>query len=226
MSTPAPGIRVVITDDHPVFRFRLRAVLRSQAGIEVVGEAASGAEAVALVEAQTPDVILMDVTMPDGSGIEATRAIIALGGAHATAVLVLTMLDDEATVLEAMRAGAWGYIVKGSGGDEIIRAIRAVAAGEAIFGQPIAARLLRQFADSQAAPGGSVDGSNRLFPELTQREMEVLSLLAEGLTNAAIADRLFVSQKTVRNHVSSIFGKLQVTDRGQAIVRARDAGFG
>ncbi len=214
-------VRVLIADDHPVFRFGLRALLAAEGGTELVGEASTAEEAIALVADLQPAVVLMDLNMPDVGGIEATRRILAT---HPNVgVLVLTMLEDDDSVFAAMRAGARGYVLKGAGGDEVLRAIRAVNGGEAIFGPTVASRLLRHFA-APRSPGRSVPLSP--FSDLTEREREVLGLLASGYTNTAIADRLYLSPKTVRNHVSAIFGKLQVTDRGQAIVRARQAGLG
>ncbi|CAN5341517.1 response regulator transcription factor [soil metagenome] len=220
MNQPRP-ITVIIADDHPVYRFGLRAVLAAEPTVRLLGEAESGTEALELAKALTPDVMLMDINMPGLNGIEATRSILATQ--PAIAILVLTMLEDDDSVLTAMRAGARGYLVKGAGSDEVLRAVSAVASGEAIFGSAIAARMLSRFTAERSE--GTRNQPSDLFPGLTQRELEVLTLLAEGLTNATIADRLFLSGKTVRNHVSSIFGKLQVSDRGQAIIRARDAGL-
>jgi DNA-binding NarL/FixJ family response regulator len=213
--------RVLIADDHPVFRFGLSAILMAEPTTELVGEAGTGDDAIALAVELHPDVVLMDLNMPDIDGLEATRRILAQ--CPGIGILVLTMLEDDDSVFAAMRAGARGYLLKGTGGEEIIRAIRAITAGEAIFGPPIAQRLLRHFANP---PTRRTSSATSPFPELTEREHDVLSLLAAGFTNAAIADRLFISTKTVRNHVSSVFGKLQVSDRGQAIVRAREAGLG
>lgn len=212
---------VIIADDHPVYRFGLRAVLSAEPTMSLVGEAESGAEVIQLASQLKPDVILMDINMPDLNGIEATRAILL--NQPEIAILILTMVEDSESVLSAMRAGARGYIVKGAGSDEVLRAVNAVASGEAIFGSAVAARMLTRFNVERS--GTTRNHPSELFPELTQRELDVLTLLAEGLTNTAIADRLFLSGKTVRNHVSTIFSKLQVTDRGQAIVRARDAGL-
>ncbi|WP_219419153.1 response regulator [Pseudonocardia nigra] len=208
-------IRVLVADDHWGFRFGMRALLTAEPDIELVGEATTGAEAVAAAVEEHPDVVLMDLAMPGGNGIEATRAILAQ--APATAVLVLTMVEDDDSVFAAVRAGARGYLLKGADGVETMRAIRAVAGGEAIFGPGIARRLRWYF----AAPGAA-----RPFPELTEREREILGLVAQGLTNAAVADRLHLSHKTVRNYVSSIFTKLGVAHRGEAVARAREAGLG
>jgi DNA-binding NarL/FixJ family response regulator len=211
------AIRVLIADDHPVFRFGLKALLEAEDGVEVAGEATGGLEAVALAAELTPDVILMDLNMPDLNGLEATRRILQAN--PETGILVITMFDDD-SVFAAMRAGARGYILKGAEGDETLRAIRAVANGEAIFSPAIAARVM-QFMTRPAAFDADTP-----FPELTARERDVLGLVAEGLTNTAIAERLVLSPKTVRNHVSNIFSKLQVADRAEAIIRARDAGLG
>lgn len=209
-------IRVLIADDHPMFRRGLRGLLESVTGIEVVGEAAEGNEVIALADSLRPNVILMDINMPGANGIEATRQII---GAHsAIGVLALTMYDDDDSVFAAMRAGARGYLLKGADQAEVLRAIHAVHSGEAIFSPPIAQRMIHYFAGlKQVSP---------IFPELTEREREVLTLLAQGQTNAAIAEKLVLSLKTVRNHVSTIFSKLQVASRAEAIIRARDAGMG
>lgn len=212
-----PQIRILIADDHPVFRFGLRALLETEPGYAVVGEARTGEEAVALITSLQPDVVLMDINMPGLNGIVATRRIAA--ERPETAILIITMFDDD-TVFAAMRAGARRYLIKGAEGEETLRAIRAVAGGEAIFSLKAAERLIKFFA---AAPRDAVAPA---FPELTPRELEILSLVAQGLTNAAIADRLVLSPKTVRNQVSTILSKLQVADRAQAIVRAREAGLG
>jgi len=208
-------IRILIADDHPVFRFGLCALLQAEPDTCVIAEATTGEEAVALAERLQPDVVLMDLNMPGMNGIEATRHIVAAN--PAVGVLVLTMFDDD-TVFAAMRAGARGYILKGAEGEETLRAIRAVAHGEAIFSPAVAERIMAYFSRGKPLPP--------VFPELTEREREVLTLMAQGLTNQAIADRLSLSPKTVRNHVSNIFSKLQVADRAEAIVRAREAGLG
>ncbi|HEV8635097.1 MAG TPA: response regulator transcription factor [Chloroflexota bacterium] len=208
--------RVLIADDHPLFRDGLRGLLES-VGIEVVGEAATGEEAVERAEALQPDVVLMDLSMPGTNGIEATRRIVeAMPRAN---VLVVTMYEDDESVFAALRAGARGYLLKGADQEETLRAIRAVAHGEAIFGPGVAERLIRYFAAPRPEPA-------RLFPELTEREVEILRLIARGRTNQEIADGLVLSLKTVRNHVSNICGKLQVADRTQAVLRAREAGLG
>ncbi len=212
-------IRVLIADDHPVFRYGLRALLQTEATtIEVVGEAATGEEAVALAAQVNPAVILMDVNMPGLNGIEATRRI--LSATPQVGILMLTMFDDDESVFAAIRLGARGYLLKGAEGEETIRAILAVSQGEAIFSPSIARRLMGYFATPRKNPQ-----IVPLFPELTEREREVLALLAQGYTNPAIAERLVLSPKTVRNHVSTIFSKLQVAGRAEAIIRARDAGL-
>ena len=211
-------IRILIADDHTLFRHGIRALLASVPDIELVGEAASGEEAIAQAGVLRPDVILMDIKMPGTNGIEATRRVLAENSG--IAVVVLTMLEDDDSVFAAMRAGARGYVVKGADEAEMLRVVRAVAGGEALFGPAIAERLMAFFADAGPVPRA------RSFPDLTERERDVLGLIAQGLSNAEIASRLFLSPKTVRNHISSIFDKLQVTDRAQAIVRAREAGMG
>lgn len=188
--------------------------------MEVVGEATSGEEAVALAAQYLPDVILMDVNMPGLNGIEATRRILA--ATPQIGILMLTMFDDDESVFAAMRAGARGYLLKGAEGDEAIRAINTVSKGEAIFSPAIARRLMGYFAKPHSNPSPL---SAHLFPELTEREREILTLIAQGYTNPAIAEQLVLSPKTVRNHVSSIFSKLQVAGRAEAIIRARDAGL-
>jgi DNA-binding NarL/FixJ family response regulator len=210
-------IRILIADDHPLFRFGLRALLDAEAGTAVIGEATSGIEAVEMAASLQPDVILMDINMPELNGLEATRHILA-DNPEAN-ILVLTMFDDD-TVFAAIRAGARGYLLKGSEGEETLRAIRAVAGGEAIFSPNIAARLMQHFANEPQTPIASP------FPDLTARELEVLQLIAQGLTNNAIAEKLVISPKTVRNQVSIIFSKIDVANRAEAIVRAREAGLG
>jgi DNA-binding NarL/FixJ family response regulator len=210
-------MRVLIVDDHPLFRDGLRGLLESVGDLEVAGEAGSGEEAIALAGALQPDVVLMDLNMPPPDGIEATRRIVA--DSPRANVLVVTMYEDDESVFAALRAGARGYVLKGASQAETLRAIRAVGNGEAIFGPSIASRVMRYFACPQPAATAS------LFPELTQRETEILRLIAQGRTNEDIAERLVLSLKTVRNHVSNICGKLQVADRAQAVIRARDAGL-
>jgi DNA-binding NarL/FixJ family response regulator len=210
-------VRVVLADDHPVVRAGLAALLSSLPGIDVVGVAATGREAVREVVTSRPDVAVLDLQMPDLDGFAATREIAR--SAPEVAVLVLTMFEDDDSVFAAMRAGARGYLVKGAEQEEIARAIRAVAAGEAIFGPGVARRVLSFFA---APPAPAADP----FPELTTREREILDLLAAGLSNAAIGQRLSLASKTVANNVSTIFTKLAVADRAAAIIQARNAGLG
>ena len=211
-------IRIVIADDHPLFRAGLRALLESVADTEVVGEAATGEEAVEIALALTPDVVVMDINMPGLNGIDATRGI--LDESEDINILVMTMHDDDEAVFAAIRAGARGYQLKGAAQDETLRAIRSVANGEAIFGPGIADRLQHFLATPPAR------NPNLAFPQLTDRELEILQLLAQHKTNAAIAAELFLSQKTVRNYVSAIFAKLQVADRAEAGLVARTAGLG
>lgn len=210
--------RVLIVDDHPMFRSGLVTLVSNAPDLTVVGQATTGDEAVALAVDLQPDVILMDIKMPGLSGIDATRQI--SGQYPAIRILVLTMFEDDHLVFTALRAGARGYVLKDGDEEEILRAIRAVASGEAIFSPSIAQRLIDYF----ARPWSSVPV--QLFPELTEREREVLNLIAQGCANSEIARQLFVSPKTVANHVSNIFGKLQVADRAEAIIRAREAGLG
>ena len=210
--------RVVVADDHTLFRYGLKAMLANAEGFEVVGEAATGEEVVEKVAQTRPDVILMDIQMPGINGIEATRRV--LEKYPSIGVVVVTMFEDDDSVFAAMRAGARGYVLKGADAEEVLKVVGAVAEGEAHFGPEIARRLMAYFsAPKPAAP-------SEAFPELTAREAELLDLIARGLNNAEIAKQLYVSQKTVRNHVSNIFLKLQVANRAQAIVRAREAGLG
>ncbi|REE95598.1 response regulator [Thermomonospora umbrina] len=212
----ADDVRVIIADDHPMYRQGLRALLEAL-GVGVAAEAVNGPESVRLAAELQPDVVVMDLHMPGGNGIEATRTITRTS--PRIGVLVLTMFRDDDSVFAAMRAGARGYLLKESGAEEIARAVRAVAAGEAIYGPEIARRVLTYFADMP-------DPKQTAFPELTDREREVLQLIAQGRSNQDIAQTLFLSPKTVRNHVSNIFMKLHVADRAQAIVLAREAGLG
>ncbi len=217
-------IRILIADDHPVFRFGLRALLNAMPDTEVVGDAATGEAAIALAAETRPDVVLMDITMPGIGGIEAVRRMCA--AQPEVRVLMVTMLEDD-SVFAALRAGARGYVVKGTEPAEVLRAIRAVADGEAIFSPSIAERMLHFFAAQSAAPREMAQvRHDPAFAALTEREREVLELIAGGLTNSAIAERLVISPKTVRNYITEIFSKLQVADRAQAIIRARDAGLG
>ena len=210
-------IRILIADDHPVFRFGLRALLESQSDMVVLAEAESGKESVQMAQSLQPDVVLMDVNMLGLNGIEATRQITAT--TSDTAILIITMFDDD-TVFTAMQAGARGYLLKGAQGDETLRAIRAVANGEVIFSPGVAEQMMVYFAR------GMKTTPDTPFPDLTPREGEILELLAQGLTNMAIAEKLVLSPKTIRNNVSNIFSKLQVATRSEAIIKAREAGLG
>jgi DNA-binding NarL/FixJ family response regulator len=214
----AAKVRVVVADDHPMFRFGLVAALAGAAEIAVVGEAEDGAELLTLVARTDPDVVLTDLTMPRMDGATATARIRA---AHPTvAVVVLTMHDDDEAVFAAMRSGASGYLLKGADRDDIVRAVLSVARGDAVYGPSVARRIVDFFT------GTSRTYSAQVFPELTDREREVLDLIAAGHGNHEVARRLVLSEKTVRNHVSAILTKLQFTDRATAIVKARDAGLG
>jgi DNA-binding NarL/FixJ family response regulator len=212
-------VTVVVVDDHPLYREGLVTALESMPGVVVVGEAGDGEAALEVVRRTTPTVVLMDLHMPGMNGIDTTRRL--LEEDPTTAVLVLTMLEGEDSVFAAMRAGARGYLLKGADRAEIERAVRTVASGEVVFSAAVAGRVLAWFRS-----GGAAGDRLTPFPELTEREREVLDLVARGLTNAEIARRLVVSDKTVRNHVSNVFAKLHVTDRAGAVARARDAGLG
>lgn len=221
MSGPDDNVvRVVLVDDHPVVRRGLAALLSSLDDVQVVGEASDGEAAVREVQLTRPQVVLMDIQMPGIDGIEATRRIkVADPG---VAVLMLTMFDDDATVFTAMQAGANGYLLKGAEQDEIARAIHSVVAGEAIFGPGVAAQVLGYFGERQATEAAA----SPAFPELTERERQVLDLVATGLRTSAIAAELHLSSKTVSNHLTAIFTKLQVASRAEAIVVARNQGLG
>ncbi len=212
-------IRVLVVDDHALFREGLIALLGAAPVTDVVGEGGTGQEALALVEELSPDVVLMDIMMPDMNGIEATRRIVDSHGG--TQIIMLTMLEDDDSLFAAMCAGARGYILKGADRAEVLRTVQAVADGEALFGPAIASRLTTFF-QSAGSQGATVTP----FPDLTDREREVLALIARGLNNTQIAGQLHITGKTVSNHISNIFNKLQVSDRAQAIVKARSAGFG
>ena len=215
---PGESLRILLVDDHPLVRNGLRALLASVPEMLVVGEAATGEEALARAEELQPDIILMDLNMPGLNGVEASRRI--LQARPRIGILVLTMLEDDASVFAAMRAGARGYLLKGADQSEVLRAIQVVAHGEAIFSPSIARRLMQYFANMQPVLPQAA------FPDLTDREREILGLIALGKSNAEIAEELVVSLKTVSNHVSNIFSKLQVVDRAQAVLRARQAGLG
>jgi DNA-binding NarL/FixJ family response regulator len=210
-------IRVVVADDHPIVRDGLRALIEASPGIELLGEATTGDEAIDLAREVRPDVVLMDLAMPGRNGIEATREIAAKE--YATAVLILTMFADDESIFAAMRAGARGYLLKDAGNEEMRRAIEGVGNGEAIFGAGVAQRMVGFFARAREL-------GVQPFPDLTDREREVLAEIAQGASNSTIALHLGISVKTVRNHVSTILSKLMVVDRAEAIVRAREAGFG
>jgi len=210
-------LRVLIADDHPLFRKGMRVLVTATPGTEVVGEATTGQEAIELAAALQPDVILMDLQMPGINGIEATRQI--LHTSPHIRILVVTLFEDDASIFTALRAGARGYILKDAKEEEMLRAIRAVGSGEAIFSPAIARRLMDFFAAPQPAV------PKEIFPTLTEREREILQMIARGRTNNDIAKELALSTKTVGNYVSNIFSKLQVADRAQAIIRARDAGL-
>jgi len=215
-----PDIRVVVVDDHAIVRDGLVALLGALDGVEVVGSAEDGREAVHVVDETTPDVVVMDIQMPHLDGIEATRFI--TGRHPEVRVVMLTMNEDDETVLSAIRAGASGYLLKGSGADEVLNAVRTASAGGMVFGAALAARVASYFA--MARP--PVPERDEPFPDLTDRERDVLELLASGSSNDAIARAMYVSVKTVRNTVSSIYTKLHAAGRGEAIVKAREAGFG
>lgn len=212
-------IRVLIADDHPFFRDGLRMLLDATPDTELVGEAGDGDEVVALAAELSPDVIVMDLRMPGAGGIEATRRILERN--PEAGILVMTMVEDDNSVFAAMRAGALGYLLKGAGSSELLLAIRGVARGEAVFGSGIARRLIGYF-----APGAEQQAPRSVYPGLTDREREILELIAAGRNNREIASELFLSLKTVRNYVSSIFAKLHFADRPQAIIQARQAGLG
>jgi DNA-binding NarL/FixJ family response regulator len=214
--------RILVVDDHPIVRDGVRAALAGTA-VEVVGEATTGEQALELAASLRPDVVLMDLGLPGMSGVEATRRLLAdLPG---TAVLAFTMYDDDESIFAALRAGALGYLVKGADKAELERAVLSVASGEAVFlGPGVAQRVLAFFAGAAAAVPARPAAA--AFPHLTEREREILDLVAAGWGNQVIARRLHLAPKTVRNHVSNVIGKLQATDRGEAVVRARELGFG
>ncbi|MEO3854999.1 response regulator transcription factor [Acrocarpospora sp. B8E8] len=209
-------IRIIVVEDHPIFADGLLGLFRDLPEVEVVGVAGTAETAIELVEQNAPDVVLMDLHLPGMSGVEATARIRARH--PAVAVLALTMLSDDETIVAAVRAGARGYLLKEAPPAEIIRSLQAVAAGQVVFGSSAGSRVLAALATETVRP--------RPLPELTDREREVLDLVAAGLTNHAIAQRLFLSEKTIRNHVSNIFAKLGVSGRAEAVARARDADLG
>jgi DNA-binding NarL/FixJ family response regulator len=214
-------LTVLIADDHPVFRKGLKTLLATIPNVSLAGEASTGDEALRLAGQLQPDVILMDLHMPGAGGLAAIRKI--LQTSPHIRILVVTMFQDDDSVFAAMRAGARGYVLKGAGKEDVLRAIEAVARGEALFGPAIAQRLVAFFGALGRTAGV---GPPLAFPELTEREREVLHLIAQGINNSGIAERLSLSPKTVGNHISNIFNKLRVADRAEAIVRARGAGLG
>jgi DNA-binding NarL/FixJ family response regulator len=211
-------VRAVIADDHPMFRYGLRAVLADSAEVDVVGDAADGNQLITLVEQTQPDVVLTDLAMPGMDGVGAARQI--LERFPAIGVLILTMHDDDEALFAALRAGARGYLLKGAERDEIVRAVLAVAAGDAVYSASVARRIVGFFT------GARQTYTAQVFPDLTAREREILDLIAAGLGNHEIARRLVLSEKTVRNNVSAILTKMQVSDRAAAVAKARDAGLG
>ncbi len=211
------SLTVLLADDHPLFRKGMRALLQSMPDIELVGEAQSGDEAVAMALEQQPDLVLMDLQMPNGHGLAATRQI-SNASPHIR-ILVVTLFEDDESIFAALRAGAHGYILKDAGEEEMVRAIRGIGQGQAIFSPAIATRLMDYFAVTRK------EVPQEIFPELTDREREILTLIARGQSNADIAEQLVITVKTVRNHVSNIYNKLQVADRAQAAIRAREAGL-
>ena len=220
MTDISTDVRVVVVDDHAIVRDGLVALLGALDGISVVGSAADGRAALHVVASSEPDVVIMDIQMPELDGIEATRFI--TGRHPSVRVVMLTMNEDDETVLAAIRAGASGYLLKGSGADEVLTAVRAAAAGGMVFGAALAGRVAAYFSGVRAPAPETADP----FPDLTDREREVLELLASGASNDAIARATYVSDKTVRNTISSIYTKLHATGRGDAIVKAREAGYG
>jgi DNA-binding NarL/FixJ family response regulator len=215
-------IRLVVVDDHTLFREGLRALFSAIPDIELVGETANGEASASLVEELQPDVVLMDIDMPEIGGVQAARAI--LNRNPTVGVVMVTMLEDDASVFSSMRAGARGYVLKGAKPAELIQTIKAVAEGQALFSPAIAKRIMRFFAEHGTKIRNSMPED--AFPELTPRELEVLRMVAQAKRNNEIAETLVISDKTVRNHITSIFSKLQVVDRAQAIIKARDAGLG
>jgi DNA-binding NarL/FixJ family response regulator len=215
-------IRVLVADDHALFREGVNALLAATPDIEVAGEAANGEEVVAQAQQLNPEVVLMDINMPGGNGIEATRAILQHN--PQAGIVMVTMLEDDASVFAAMRAGARGYVLKGAHHEEMLATIRAVAQGQALFGPGIARRMAYFFQSIREKQRAR--SPEEAFPELTDREREILELIAQGLKNPEIAERLVISPKTVRNHITNIFSKLQVADRAGAIIQAREAGLG
>jgi DNA-binding NarL/FixJ family response regulator len=223
-SRDRPLLRVLIADDHPIFLAGMRQILETYPDLMCIAAVTTGAQAVRVAATERPDVAVLDINLPDLSGVVVARAIGA--DAPGVGVLMLTMLSDDDSLFAALRAGARGYLLKGSTPDEVVGAIRAVAAGGAVFGQSIAARIVDYFTGVPSVDQGAAAGEAPALPELTERELEILAFLADGESNPAIAARLHLSPKTVRNHVSSILAKLHVADRRQAMLRAREAGLG
>lgn len=215
-------IRILVADDHALFREGLQALFSATPGIEIVGEATGGKETIVLAEKIRPDIILIDINMPDIDGIEATRRILRTN--PTIGIIMVTMIEDDASLFAAMRAGARGYVLKGAHHQELLQIIQAVASNQVLFGAPIAARIMALFQEMAIEVNST--RYKGAFPELTPRELEVLTLIAQGANNSQIAEQLVVTDKTVRNHITSIFSKLQVADRAQAIIKARDAGIG
>lgn len=213
------NIKLMIADDHKLFREGIKALLAVTDDIEIIGEVEDGDAALKKSQELKPDVILMDINMPGLNGIRVTEQI--LEKQPQMRIIMLTMLEDDASIFHAMRAGARGYLLKGADPDEVLSVIRAVAEGQALFGPAIAVRLMNYFKELSAKP----TSSDAPFPELTERELEILRLISQGLNNQEITQKLVLSPKTVRNHITNIFSKLQVADRAQAIVRARKAGL-
>lgn len=217
-----PPIRILVVDDHTLFREGMCAIFENVSDIEVIGQASNGREAVSQVKSLLPDIVLMDISMPDLNGIEATEQVLAFK--PDTGIIMLTMVENNDSLFAAMRAGARGYILKGADKAEVLKTIRSVANGEAMFGPAIATRLTSFFQSfKQEPPPTEVSDP---FPDLTNRERELLELITAGKNNHEIAAQLHISVKTVSNHISNIFNKLQVADRVQAIVKARNAGIG
>jgi DNA-binding NarL/FixJ family response regulator len=215
-------IRVLIADDHAMFREGLRILLNATPDIQVVGEASDGEAAITEVKNSQPDVVLMDIHMPGVNGIEALQPI--LNSQPDLGIIMVTMLEDDASVFAAMRAGARGYILKGAHHEDVLQAIRTVAGGQAVYGPAVATRMMKFFHNLSTGP--ERPRQMEAFPQLTAREREVLQLMSEGASNKDLAERLVISGKTLSNHITSIFSKLQVADRAQAVLRARDAGLG
>ena len=224
MSSPVEGVRVLLADDHQLFREGVASLLERAEDVELVGEAATGEDAVRLADELLADVVLMDLKMPGMGGIEATRSIV--GRNPRVGVIVVTMFEDDESVFAALKAGARGYVLKDADRGMLLRAVRAVARGEALLGAPIAQRVLEQFSGHPQTPAPPRrENPSPLFDGLTPRELEVLRLIARGMKNREISAELVISEKTVGNHISNIFTKLQVNDRSQAIVRALRGGL-